>query len=72
MAVLAVSAVSAKILVCIAERWKLFILEVWRGCFYPPASEVSREVANLTERKNCLSVCLSVINFDPNLVGNVA
>ena len=47
-----------------------------------PASEASREVANLTERKNlktpvygvkefvclsvCLSACLSVINFDPN------
>ena len=33
--------------------------------YYPPASEASREVANLTERKNphtkvfvCLSVCL--------------
>ena len=39
--------------------------------YYPPASKVSREVANLTERKNphypvygvkriCLSVCMSV------------
>ena len=46
--------------------------------FYPPASEASREVENLTERKNphtpvygvkefvCLSVCLSVTKFDPN------
>ena len=42
---------------------------------YSPASEASREVANLTERKNLhtlvygvknLSVCLSVTNFDPN------
>ena len=45
---------------------------------YPPASKASREVANLTERKNphtpvygvkefvCLSVCPSVTNFDPN------
>ena len=45
---------------------------------YPPASEASREVANLTERKNphtpvydvkefvCLSVCPSLTNFDPN------
>ena len=45
---------------------------------YPLASKASREVANSTERKNlhtpaygvkefvCLSVCLSVINFDPN------
>ena len=43
--------------------------------FYPPASEVSREVANLTERKNlqtpvngvkefvCLSVCLFIKVF---------
>ena len=47
---------------------------------YPPASEASREVVNLTGRKNqhtleygvkefvcrsvCLSVCLSVVNFD--------
>ena len=44
--------------------------------FYPPVSEASREVANLTERKICippyrvsknLSVCLSVVNFDPVL-----
>ena len=46
--------------------------------FFPPASEVRREVANLTERKNqhtplygvkvfvCLSVRPSVTNFDPN------
>ena len=40
---------------------------------YPPVSEASREVANLTERKNPhnpvsknLSVCLSVTKFDPN------
>ena len=45
---------------------------------FPPASEASREVANLTKRKNphtpvlgvkefvCLYVCLSVTNFDPN------
>ena len=40
-------------------------------CSYPPASEGSREVANLTERKNPHTpvygvkefVCLSVINF---------
>ena len=40
---------------------------------YPPASEASREVANLTERKNPHTpaygvkefVCLSVINFNP-------
>ena len=40
----------------------------------PPASEASRYVANLTERKKihiwcqriCLSVCLSVVNFVPN------
>ena len=44
----------------------------------PPASQASREVANLTERKNlhtpvygvkefvCLSVCLSVANFVPD------
>ena len=39
----------------------------------PPASEASREVANLTERKNPHTpiygvkefFCLSVINFDP-------
>ena len=42
--------------------------------FYPPASEASREVANLTERKNTHPpvhgvkelVCLSVMNFDLN------
>ena len=42
--------------------------------FYPPASEASREVANLTERKNLHTpvygvkefVCPSVTNFDPN------
>ena len=41
---------------------------------YPPASEASREVANLTERKNPHTlvygvkefVCLSVTKFDPN------
>ena len=41
---------------------------------YPPMSEVSEEVANLTERKNKHTpvygvkefVFLSVINFDPN------
>ena len=42
---------------------------------YPPLSEASREVSNLTERKNPhntvygvknVSVCLSVTNFDPN------
>ena len=44
---------------------------------HPPASEASREVANLTERKNLhtpeygvkeffLLSCLSVVNFDPN------
>ena len=41
------------------------------------ASEVSREVANLTERKNPhtnmvsknLSVYLSLVNFDPNYLG---
>ena len=43
----------------------------------PPASEASREVANLTERKNTHTpvygvkefVCLSVTNFDPNYLG---
>ena len=47
----------------------------------PPVSEASREVANLTERKNlhtpiysakefvCLSVCLSVSKFDLNFLG---
>ena len=42
--------------------------------YNPPASEASRELANLTERKNPHTpvydvkefVCLSVINFDPN------
>ena len=44
--------------------------------YYPPASEASKEVANLTERKNphtpiwcqriCLSVCLSITHFDLN------
>ena len=45
---------------------------------HPPASEANRELANLIERKNlhtpvygvkefvCLSVRLSVTNFDPN------
>ena len=41
---------------------------------YPPASEASREVANLTERKNPHTpvygvkefVCLSVVKFKPN------
>ena len=45
---------------------------------YPPASKVSREVVNLTWRKNphttvygvkefvCLSICLSVVKFDLN------
>ena len=40
---------------------------------YPPASEASREVANLTERKNPHTlfgvkefVCLSVTKFDTN------
>ena len=41
---------------------------------YPPASEASREVANLTKRKNLHTpfyggkefVCLSVVNFDLN------
>ena len=45
--------------------------------FYPPASKVSREVANLTERKNPHTpvygvkefVRLSVTNFDPNYLG---
>ena len=42
--------------------------------FYPPASKASREVANVTERKNPPTpvygvkefVCLSVNKFDPN------
>ena len=46
--------------------------------FYPPASEASMEVGNITEIKNlhtpvsgvkefvCPSVCLSVTNFDLN------
>ena len=46
---------------------------------YPPASKASREVANLTERKNphtpvydvkeFVCVCPSVINFDPTYLG---
>ena len=52
-------------------------LEV-RAMNYPPASKASSEVANVYERKNPhtpvygvkefvhLSVCLSVVNFDPN------
>ena len=46
----------------------------------PPEREVNREVANITERKSknpckwcqiiCLSVCLSIINFDPNYLGS--
>ena len=44
------------------------------GTSYPPASKVSREVANLTERKNPHIpiygvnefVCLPVTKFDPN------
>ena len=56
-------------------------LEQWAGTnpptlFYPPASEASREVANLTVRKNPqtpihgvkeFAICLSVTNFDPQL-----
>ena len=57
-------------------------LQQWRSQgtgYYPPASKASREVANLTWRKIhthrnmvsknlpvCLSVCLSVMNFDLN------
>ena len=47
----------------------LYLVSVWferSKClewYCPPASEASREVANLTDRK---FVCLSVINFDPN------
>ena len=45
-----------------------------RLCIHPPASEASREVANLTERKNPHTpvygvkdfVCPSVTNFDHN------
>ena len=45
--------------------------------FYPPAREVSSDVANLTERKNPHApvngvkefVCVSVTNFDPNFSG---
>ena len=48
--------------------------------FYPPANKVSREVANLTERKNPNTpvfgvkefVCLSFTNFDPNYPAVVA
>ena len=53
-----------------------FIKISWRfNIINPPGSKASKEVPNLTERKNphtpecqriCLSVCLSVINFDPN------
>ena len=43
----------------------------------PPASQASRDVANLTERKKPHApvygvkefVCLSVTNFDPNYLG---
>ena len=46
-------------------------------CTLSPASEASREVANLTEKKNPPTpvygvqefVCLSVTNFDPNYLG---
>ena len=50
--------------------------EACKNCFlyYTPASEASREVANLTEGKNRHTplygvkefVCLSFTNFDPN------
>ena len=40
---------------------------------FPPASKASREVANLTERKNpqspgvwCQKICLSVCRIDPS------
>ena len=63
------------------KEGKLFETETTSVLYfcYPHASEASREVANFNERKNphtpymvsknlsvCLSVCLSVINFDPN------
>ena len=46
----------------------------WSLQFIPLASKASREVANLTERKNLYTpvygvkefVCLSVVNFEPN------
>ena len=51
--------------------------ELFLNLFYPPVSEASREVANLTVRKNPHTsvygvkecVCLSVANFDPNYLG---
>ena len=58
------------------------IHSLFTSFFYPPATKASREVANLTERKNPhalvngvkelvrLSVCLSVTNFDLNYLGS--
>ena len=54
--------------------------KIWKQSsqmFYPVASKASREVANLTVRKNPHTsvygvkecVCLSVANFDPNYLG---
>ena len=60
------------------ENNEVFDCLITKAQFFPPGSEASREVANLTERKNshttvygvkelvCLSVCPSVTNFDPN------
>ena len=55
-------------------------VEYKTGNIYPPASEASREVANLTERKNpptpvygvkeFVSVWPSVTNFDLNYFKN--
>ena len=57
-----------------------FISPIFRNSVYPPASKASREVANFNEKKKstypriwcqriCLSVCLSVKNFDPIISG---
>ena len=50
------------------------LLSRLKRSYYPPASEASREVVNLTERKNPHTsvygvkkfVCLSVVRFKPN------
>ena len=51
-----------------------YITKKMESNYYPPANEASREVANLTERKNPHNpvygvkefVCLFVTKFDPN------
>ena len=56
------------------EGWWDYIFNEDKTTFYPPVCKVSREVANLTWRKNTHRpvygviefVCLSVTNFDLN------